>query len=149
MPAARPIKERISEKAQIAPSGCHEWTGYVMPNGYGQVHLGGKTAYAHRVAYELRHGPIANGLYVLHRCDNRRCVNVDHLFLGTHLDNVVDCVQKSRHAYGDKNGRRKLNAAQAVDIRNSEGTHDEIAARYGVSRATVTLIKQRRTWQHL
>lgn len=77
------------------PNGdCHIWTGFVDPKGYGRY----MSKRAHRVAYSLFMGAIPESLFVLHRCDNRKCVNPDHLFTGNNRDNMLDCLQKNRHA---------------------------------------------------
>lgn len=149
MPRARPIADRFKEKVQTVESGCHEWTGSLTPNGYGQIHQNGKTAYAHRVAYELKHGPIPDGLYVLHSCDNRKCVNHRHLSLGTFDDNMADMVGKLRQAHGRKNAHAKLQPAQVIEIRQAVGTHKEIAERFGVSQPLVTMIRTGRIWKHV
>lgn len=120
-----------------------------MPNGYGQIHLNGKTAYAHRVAYELANGPIEDGLYVLHSCDNRKCVNPSHLSLGTFDDNMADMVSKSRQAHGEKNSHAKLTASQVLEIRSAIGTHQEIGKLYGVSQPLVTMIRTGRIWRNV
>ena len=83
-------------------TGCHIWQGSRhMKQQYGQIRKGGKLVYAHRVSYERQHGPIPYGMNVLHRCDNPPCVNPDHLFLGTQLDNIRDRDAKGR---GDFSG---------------------------------------------
>jgi hypothetical protein len=79
---------------------CQVWTGSTHSFGYGWIRLGGRkgrTLLVHRVAYEERHGPIPDGLFVLHRCDNPPCVADEHLFLGTAADNAHDMCSKGRH----------------------------------------------------
>lgn len=149
MPKARPIVDRFKEKFQVVESGCHEWMGSLMPNGYGQIHLNGKTAYAHRVSYEIAKGPIPGGMFVLHSCDNRKCVNPDHLFVGTFDDNMADMVGKERQAHGEKNGHAKLTVEQVHEIRSAIGTQQEIAKRYGVTRSLVSMIRSGRIWRQV
>jgi hypothetical protein len=84
---------------------CLEWTAS-LTRGYGQFWLGGKQVKAHRTAWEMEHGPIPDGMDVLHKCDNPPCVADEHLFLGTKMDNVADMVAKGRQASGDANGSR-------------------------------------------
>lgn len=145
----RPIEERFFEKVEVKPSSCHEWKGCLMPNGYGQVHLNGKTAYAHRVAYELANGPIENGLFVMHSCDNRKCVNPAHLSLGTFNENMADMAEKLRQAHGAKNGHAKLKPEQVLEIRTAIGTQKEIAARYAISQSIVSQIRSGQIWKHV
>lgn len=83
--------------AHVAQSeGCWEWQASVFRTGYGQFRDGGRSMRAHRVAWELVNGPIPEGLHVCHRCDNRKCVRPDHLFLGTRSDNMQDMSAKGR-----------------------------------------------------
>lgn len=72
------------------PDECWPWMNAKTPNGYGTVYFGGRMVGAHRVSWELTHGPIPDGLFVLHHCDNPPCCNPAHLFTGTHTDNVRD-----------------------------------------------------------
>ena len=99
-PAIRPRRASLDERlAQfvIQPSGCWEWTGSKNDKGYGRVYADRDEKRAHRAMWEQAHGPVPDGLWVLHRCDNPPCVNPDHLFLGTPLDNVRDMMAKGRH----------------------------------------------------
>lgn len=83
-----------------APTGCIEWQGYVNHKGYGEVNVQNKRAVrTHRLVYELAHGPIPAGGIICHRCDNRRCQNIEHLFLGTIEINNKDCAAKGRQKY--------------------------------------------------
>lgn len=95
----RPLAERFYEKTQPEPnSGCLLWTGAVHPDGYGKISPGGREGpkIASRVAWELGRGRIPDGMFVCHKCDTPPCVNVDHLFLGTLLDNAHDRMRKGR-----------------------------------------------------
>ena len=85
----------------------------------------GETAYAHRMAWELEHGPIPGDLWVLHRCDNPPCVRLDHLFLGTHADNMADKVAKGRQARGDDHYSRRHPERLARGERHGSRTHPE------------------------
>jgi len=120
-----------------------------MKNGYGQINNEGKAAYAHRVAYELENGLLPKGSFVLHSCDNRKCVNPAHLFAGTFQDNMDDMVSKLRQAHGMKNGHAKLSDEQVKEIRSATGTHREIAARFSVSQPLVSMIRSGRIWKHV
>jgi hypothetical protein len=100
---AVPMKERFATKWMPEPfSGCWLWTGGINTWGYGVLHRRGahESISAHRAAWELHRGPIPNGLFVLHKCDTRMCVNPDHLFLGTQRDNIHDCMAKGRNKRG-------------------------------------------------
>lgn len=79
---------------------CLLWQAYKMPSGYGLFKLNGKTTLAHRAAWIILNGPIKNNLMVLHHCDNPSCVKIDHLFLGTAKDNMIDKIKKGRYRNG-------------------------------------------------
>lgn len=144
----RPLVERFRARVRIAENGCHEWQGCLAKNGYGQIGHNNKILYTHRVAWLLAYGDPGKA-YVLHKCDNRRCVNPEHLFLGTFQDNMDDMVAKRRHAYGVRNGHAKLTDDDARQILASKETTTELAERYLVSLPTISQLKSGRTWAHV
>lgn len=131
--------------------GCWEWTASRRRNGYGQMNIGNrKVIHAHRIAWELAHGSIPAGQHVLHHCDNRGCVRPDHLFLGTHLDNMVDRTNKNRMPHGDKHSRAKLSTEQAVAIFQRVRAGERyltIAADFKITTSNVSYIGSRKTWR--
>jgi hypothetical protein len=132
----------------VTECGCWIWTGPVSKRtGYGQMALKGKPFMPHRVAWEVANGPIPAGLFVLHRCDIRTCVNPDHLFLGSHKQNMRDMKDKSRAASGERNGSAKLTIDDVKAIRNSELSYARLASIYGVVWATIQNIKSAKTWR--
>lgn len=131
-------------------TGCWLWSGARFKAGYGSFGIAGRgTQYAHRVAWELARGPIPPGVEVCHRCDVRACVNVEHLFLGTHRDNVRDAKAKGRHAHGGRHGNAKLTDEQVREALNSTETQAELAARFGVTRQAISDIRRGSRWSHL
>lgn len=143
------LEQRFSEKVSITERGCHEWTGCLAKNGYGMLHLNGVTAYAHRVAFEMAYGVIPQGAQIMHSCDNRRCVNIGHLSLGSFDENMADMVQKSRQALGERNSHAKLTEEEVKIIRSLNGTNASIAGQFKVSASLVSLIRNRRNWKHV
>jgi hypothetical protein len=157
-PKPKPIHERLLAKTTFEPnSGCWLWTGNVNHKGYGQIGVGksGMTT-THRTAYRHFKGPIASGLQVLHRCDVPCCCNPDHLWLGTHQDNIDDKMRKGRHVAGrtnkmrgSRNGNSKLTEEQVRHIKRREMTATEYSVLYGVSKTNVCDILKGRTWRHV
>lgn len=147
-----PIAERFWEKVRKS-DGCWEWTG-AMAYGYGRIGVapGVSPAPAHRVSWELHHGPLAPGAVVCHRCDNRRCVRPDHLFIGSQADNMRDMHAKGRHAYGERDGTAKLTEAEAREIirryRLGE-TQQGLAVAFRVRKSTVCRVVRGIRWAHL
>lgn len=134
---------------------CQEWTRAMSPLGYGVVRMEGRNFFVHRVAYFLKHGPFPNNLNICHRCDNPKCCNSNHLFLGTQADNIRDMFQKDRRpsTKGIRHGSAKLNDDLVRQIREKyatgEHTHRGLARTYGVSYSRIFSIVNRLTWKHL
>jgi hypothetical protein len=125
---------------------CHIWRGAKSLGGYGGGRvINGRRVEAHRLAWIDTHGPIPDGMCVLHHCDVPPCVNPDHLFLGTHADNAADKVAKGRHGWPTK-----LSPADVEAIRAARGTpQQELAERFGVARSTISRIQTGTQWKSL
>jgi hypothetical protein len=126
---------------------CWLWLSSKNPKGYG--HFGKKSRSAHRLSWELTRGPIPNKKHVLHKCDNRACVNPNHLFLGTNADNVRDRVSKGRGARGVVNGSAKLTEYLVKQILISTEGPRSLGRKLGVRHSTIVSIRQNRTWKHI
>lgn len=131
--------------------GCWEWQAACNDDGYGNIGINGRTRRAHRVAWHLTHGPIPQGLHVLHHCDNRKCVNPAHLFLGTNLDNIRDRQQKGRrlHPIDGRNPNAKLTCEAVKEMRqlSKAGMRtSDLMRRFGVSKRTVRRIIRGIAW---
>jgi hypothetical protein len=139
---------------KVGDDDCWLWTASVAGRGYGQIKVPGerRQMYAHRLSYEIHKGPVPAGLGVLHQCDNPRCVNPKHLFLGTKGDNAQDMQRKGRHLYGEKNAEHRLTEADVEAIFDAldEGTPQRlIAERFGVGQMTVSRIGRGERWRHV
>lgn len=163
----RPQNTRDWQRARSAASGpdrfwsrvdksgeCWLWTACKNPQGYGTLSVGGKPWQAHRYSYHLNVGEIPPGMYVCHHCDNPACVRPDHLFLGTHQDNMTDKARKGRAPVlaGVENGCAKLTEGQVMDIRRqmaSGGSPAAIARQFDIAPESVRRIARGKAWMHL
>jgi hypothetical protein len=145
----RSVLARFWEKVQVS-DGCWLWTASRFANGYGQFTLRkGEKRYAHRMAWELHYGEIPAGMMVCHRCDTRACVRVSHMFLGTSQDNTDDMVSKKRQQHGEGHALSKLTEVEVREIKTSLLPQKNLANRFGVSIATVSLIKSGKRWSYV
>lgn len=131
---------------------CWEWVGGNFNNGYGRFYQKQKTWSAHKYSYILHKGPVPNGLVVMHSCDNKNCVNPDHLSLGTPLKNTQDMCKKGRKflTLGETNGQAKLTSEDVLRIRSSSSTSNStLAKKYSVSPSLISMILSRKVWKHI
>lgn len=132
---------------------CWIWVPSKKTGTYGKIKIDGKTVRVTRYSYELHFGPLSDPkLFVCHHCDNPACVNPSHLFLGTTDENMKDCKNKGRQAYGEKNGQHLLSESDIITILDghTNGTPRlELARLLNVSYQAIYDITTGRRWKHL
>lgn len=147
--------KHVFTKFRLGPNKCWEWQSRIDTHGYGQYYQKGELMLAHRLIWTLLHGPIPAGMSVCHTCDNRRCVNPAHLWLGTPADNMADMVAKGRsfHPRGAKQWKTTLSDDDAVQIRHLYAqktmTQRAIARKFGVHPNVIHGIVTGKTWSHI
>lgn len=137
------LKERFFRNVKKTKD-CWLWTGTRSHMGYGKMSVKNKLVNAHRISYCIHKGEIGR-LCVCHTCDNTSCVNPDHLWAGTTIENNQDRDRKGRHVIG----RAKLTRAQVLRIRKSDMIYDDIAKEFNISTDTVYRIKKRLSWKKI
>lgn len=147
------LKDRIQDKVYYGLDGCWYWLGALCSKGYARINVNCKNQSASRTSYAIFKGSIGD-LLVCHHCDNRSCVNPDHLFLGTQKDNMQDMNRKQRGKTnkGSKNGRAKLTEMDVINIKSGlkeSKQAKDIAKEYGVSATVIGSIKNNKLWKHV
>lgn len=135
-----------------AENDCWEWDGHINDSGYGIINYDHSLYRTHRLSWEIHHGPIPDGMFVCHTCDNRKCNNPAHLWLGTHADNQNDKIAKDRTPKGEAAGPAKLKESTVIEIKQMfrEGvSRKDLANQFGVNLATIYDIIAGRTWKHI
>lgn len=144
---------RFLSNIHIRQDGCWEWFACLGDSGYGAFNDHGKGHKAHRYIYELVYGLIPAGKQVLHKCDRPWCVCPDHLFLGTHKENMDDMTCKGRRRSGKNvraaDGGYKLTPAAVAEIQASNEPHQVLARKFNVNRYTITNVRKGITWKEV
>ena len=123
--------------------GCWLWTASLNGGGYGQFMYNHRPVAARKIAWLLTYGKPRVGLYVLHKCDVRKCVNPMHLFLGTQRENILDMITKMR------GNTQRLSINDVALVRESSDSNIQLAERFKVNRSTIDRIRNRKTWSHI
>lgn len=148
----RVVSRFWSKVARLEPNDCWEWQGKIQRDGYGKFSVGKKSVVSHRFSYTLSNGHIPSGLLVCHSCDNRKCVNPSHLWLGTMSDNMQDASRKGRMDYsGERNSQATitLDDARVIKRRRLSGEQlKDVAKDFGISIQQVNAIAKGRSWKN-
>jgi len=144
------VRERFFKKFTVSDCGCWVWSGASTKFGYGVMGGPNRTVlYAHRVSHEIHKGEIPTGFVVMHKCDNPKCVNPDHLCVGTHAENIKDCIAKGRSSRGEKNGMARITRLQVDEMRKRVLCGErqcDVAKEYGISKSHISSICNGRRW---
>lgn len=147
------ILNRFIEKVEKTPT-CWIWKGSKFTSGYGDLSFFPSERRAHRASWVIHYGKIPKGLHVLHKCDVKDCVNPEHLFLGTHRENMQDMVRKGRRPkiFGTRHGMSKLTEKDILNIRALDKksiSRLEISKQFNITKENVGYIVRRVTWTHI
>jgi hypothetical protein len=147
------LLERLERKFErLGPDECWPWVGATWGKGYGVIRNEDQVPEgAHCMAYRLYKGPVPEGMEVCHTCDNPPCVNYNHLFTWTHLENMRDKDNKNRgnYPFGERSGRARLTEELVAQIRKDPRSYIKIAEEMGIPKTTIYYAKSGKTWGHV
>lgn len=145
-----PLSMRIENNSMpVTDCGCQIWLGTKNSRGYGLISVNKKVLTAHRASWIAFRGNVPNEMHVLHHCDVKLCVNPDHLFIGTHKDNMDDRDRKGRNKPrpGILNSNAKLTVADILAIRSSSDGCCKLAKKYGMNKTSMARIRSGKRWK--
>jgi hypothetical protein len=151
-PIIDPVKKFWSRVDKKSDNECWNWLGSFDKDGYGQIRDGIRKIQdrGHKFSYRLHFGEIPQGMCVCHTCDNRACTNPNHLFIGTHKDNIQDKMNKNRQAKGEMQGHHKLTNEQIDSIRSRMNeNYKELCQEFNVVPSTIYRIWRKDSWKHI
>lgn len=146
------IHRRFKKYYTESSSGCWNWTASIQNSGYGKFRVGDKMMSSHRVSYLIYKGEIPENMNVCHKCDNKLCVNPDHLFLGSQADNIRDKIKKGRQTNGEKAWNAKLTKTQVKVIREAHKNGfqmKQIRDYFKISWTSISNIINKKRWGHV
>jgi hypothetical protein len=146
------VDRQVAARTSTTAAGCMEFSGHLNHGGYGVVKIAGRTMLAHRAVWVAARGAVPDGMEVCHRCDNRRCVSLTHLFVGTRMENVRDMMQKGRgrKARGEGHWRARMTERLVARMRQERAAGATLAtlvARYQMSKSAVHQIVTGKNWR--
>ena len=149
----KPFLERFWDRVDKRENGCWEWTGGVTKRGYGTIGLKNRKYKAHRLSYKIHFDEDISELQINHHCDNRICVNPDHIYAGSHQDNMDDATERNRFPKGSDHTNAKLNECQVKEIKMKYEPYvtsqNDLAEMYDVSSTTIQEIIEGKRWEHV
>lgn len=154
-PKTNPVDRFWSYVKVGNPDECWEWIGSMKPQGYGQMQIDGKLVYAHRYSWFIHYGKLDKGIQVHHKCDNRKCVNPNHLWLGVQKENIADMIAKGRQnwknrLYGENHPMAKLcnEEVEAIKLLSSTKKYTDVmlSIMFGVSQSIIGKITNGKNW---
>lgn len=147
-------KKQKLEKKLKKYKDCLVWTGCKDKDGYGKIQIGKKHYRTHRLAYEIAYGEIPKGKMICHKCSNKACCNITHLYVGNAKINANDREEHGHNAFkGERNPKAKLSIAEVIMIKDlyksGDFTYKELGDRFDVSGHQISLIINKKTWKHV
>lgn len=147
------LKERLMERT-VKTESCWIWTGSKFPRGYGCISFCNKNRSVHKLSYQIFIGPVSNGLEVCHKCNNKACLNPEHLYLASHKENLNHASRDGLIPFGENGSNSKLKQIDVDEIRKIYKKYKKgcgchfLARKFFVSPSTINRITSGRTWKH-